>query len=121
MTDRRQRWVLPHQPLLFLPPKPARAHHAPGTTTPGWTTTDLWRAPVVTALYATLTHTQPFWADVNAMLGALAGGGYAAEAKLQPLDVETARALVLAGLFVTQATMFSVEPFSKGRCFRCCL
>ena len=59
------------------------------------------------------------------MLGALAGGGYAAEAKLQPLDVETARAacaLVLAGLFVTQvAKMFSVEPFSRGRCFRCCL
>ena len=59
------------------------------------------------------------------MLGALARGGYAAEAKLQLLDVETARAacaLVLAGLFVTQAAkMFSVEPFSKGRCFRCCL
>ena len=59
------------------------------------------------------------------MLGALAGGVYAAEAKLQPLDVETARAacaLVLAGLFVTQATkMFSLEPFNKGRCFRCCL
>ena len=102
-----------------------RAHHAPGTTTPGWTTTDLWCAPVVTALYATLTHTQPFWAGVDAMLGALAGGGYAAEAKLQPLDVETGRAacaLVLVGLFVTEAAkMFSMELFSKGRCFRCCL
>ena len=59
------------------------------------------------------------------MLGALVGGGYAAEAKLAPLDAETARAacaLVLAGLFVTRAAKtFSVGPFSKGRYFRCYL
>ena len=88
-------------------------------------TTDLWCAPVVTALYATLTYAQPFWVDVHAMLGALIEGGYAAETKLQPLDTETARAacaLVLAGLFVMWAAKtFSVGLFSKGRCFRCCL
>ena len=28
----------------------------------GWSTTDLWCAPLITGLYATLTHAQPFWA-----------------------------------------------------------
>ena len=76
-------------------------------------TTGLWCAPVVTGLYATLTHAQPFRAGVHAILGALAGGRYAAEAKLGPLDTETACApcaLVLAGLFVMRAAKaFSVK------------
>ena len=88
-------------------------------------TTELWCIPVATALYATLTHAQPFWVDVHTMLGALAGGEYAAETKLEPLDAETARAacaLVLAKLFVMRAAKtFSMGPFSKGRCLCRCL
>ena len=110
--------------LLFYLPTPL-AHHAPELLPYGWMTTDLWCAPVVTGLYATLTHAQLFWVDVHAILGALAGGRYAAEAKLEPLDTETACArcvLVLAGLFVMRAAKtFSVGPFSKGGCFCCCL
>ncbi len=34
----------------------------------GWTTTDLWIAPLVTGLYATLTHAQPFFAHLHALL-----------------------------------------------------
>lgn len=54
------------------------------------------------------------------MLGTLAGGGgYTAEAKLEPLDAEMARAacaLILTGLFVTRtARTYGVGPFSKGR------
>ncbi|KAI6123224.1 hypothetical protein EDD16DRAFT_1884070 [Pisolithus croceorrhizus] len=81
----------------------------------GWTTTDLWCAPLVTGLYATLTHAQPFWADVHAVLVGLLGGPVDAEGleKLQPLDAETARAacaLVLTGLFVMRtARTFGVS------------
>jgi hypothetical protein len=70
----------------------------------GWTTTDLWSAPLITGIYATLTHAQPFWADVHAVLaGVLGGAGVAAGVdKIAPLDPETARsacALVLAAFF----------------------
>ena len=47
----------------------------------GWTTTDLWCAPLVTGLYAFLTHAQPFWADAHGValgllgLGSGVGGG----------------------------------------------
>jgi hypothetical protein len=34
----------------------------------GWTATDLWVAPLVTALYATLTHAQPFFTHLHAVL-----------------------------------------------------
>ncbi|THG92943.1 hypothetical protein EW145_g8527, partial [Phellinidium pouzarii] len=34
----------------------------------GWTTIDIWCAPAITALYALLTHAQPFWAELHAML-----------------------------------------------------
>ncbi|KAI0831658.1 hypothetical protein BC628DRAFT_1415182 [Trametes gibbosa] len=68
----------------------------------GWTTTDLWCAPLVTGLYALLTHAQPFWADAHRVaLGWLGGADKAAA-----VDPETARALcalVLAGLFATRA------------------
>jgi len=40
----------------------------------GWTSTDLWCAPLATGLYAFLTHAQPFWAELHAMLIAWAGG-----------------------------------------------
>lgn len=37
----------------------------PEFRTAGWTTMDLWIAPLITALYAILTHTQPFWVPIH--------------------------------------------------------
>ena len=34
----------------------------------GWTATDFWAPPLVTGLYATLTHAQPFFAYVHSLL-----------------------------------------------------
>jgi hypothetical protein len=72
----------------------------------GWTTTDLWAAPLVTGIYALLTHAQPFWADLHGVLsGAL--GGATEDGVVKPLDSETARAacaMILAGMFATRAT-----------------
>lgn len=70
----------------------------------GWTTTDLWSAPLITGLYALLTHAQPFWADMHA----LAFGFLGAEPgqKVESVDPETARAMclvVLMGLFMSRA------------------
>ncbi|KAI0373226.1 hypothetical protein BV20DRAFT_963044 [Pilatotrama ljubarskyi] len=71
----------------------------------GWTTTDLWCAPLITGLYAFLTHAQPFWADAhNVALGWL--GRADGVEKIAAVDPETARAvcaIVLAGLFTTRA------------------
>ncbi|KAG6899535.1 hypothetical protein C0993_009351 [Termitomyces sp. T159_Od127] len=67
----------------------------------GWTTADLWCAPVTTALYALLTHAQPFWADVHGLLVILLGGDTSAQT-VEAVDPETARAvcaLLLSGLF----------------------
>ncbi|KAG6336416.1 hypothetical protein ID866_2659 [Astraeus odoratus] len=107
----------------FLQPTPLALSTPPELLPYGWTTTDLWCAPLVTGLYATLTHAQPFWADVHAVLGALlCGRGYAealsAGEEMKALDPETARAacaLVLAGMFATRtAKTFRVGPFKKG-------
>ena len=40
----------------------------------GWTIVDLWCAPLVTALYALLTHAQPAWAQLHAFLVVASGG-----------------------------------------------
>ena len=71
----------------------------------GWTTTDLWCAPLITGLYATLTHAQPYWADLHYALLGWVGPAPAGEdgfVKVAPVDPETARATcapVLAALF----------------------
>ncbi|KAI0792553.1 hypothetical protein C8Q75DRAFT_792143 [Abortiporus biennis] len=67
----------------------------------GWTTTDLWCAPLITGLYAFLTHAQPFWGNAHGVINTLLGGG---EAK--PIDPEVARAacaVILSILFSTRA------------------
>ncbi|KAI6038406.1 hypothetical protein EDC04DRAFT_3141556 [Pisolithus marmoratus] len=96
----------------LLHPTPLTVSTPPELLPYGWTATDLWCAPLITALYATLTHAQPFWADVHAVLTGLVGGAEDL-AKLEPLDPETARAacaLVLSGLFATRtARMFGVS------------
>ncbi|KAJ2972081.1 hypothetical protein NUW54_g12351 [Trametes sanguinea] len=54
----------------------------------GWTTTDLWCAPLITGLYAFLTHAQPFWADAhNVALGWL--GQTSGVEKVAAVDPET--------------------------------
>ena len=108
MTDHRLWQVLPHQPLFFFYLPTPLAHHAPGTASL-WL--DDYGSVVRTGRHRALCHpdTCPtFWADVHAILGALAGGRYVAEAKLEPLDTETACApcaLVFAGLFVTRVAV----------------
>ncbi|KAJ7074070.1 hypothetical protein C8F01DRAFT_1099122 [Mycena amicta] len=86
--------------LSFLNPTPI-AIQTPSELQPyGWTATDLWAAPLVTGLYALLTHAQPFWADAHGLLSGMLGGGVVAA-----LDADEARAvcvLVLTGLFVTR-------------------
>jgi len=82
----------------------------------GWTATDLWVAPLVTALYATLTHAQPFFTRLHALLFAffsplgLAQLSFehskSGEGRVVPLDGNDARAvcvLVLAALFGLRA------------------
>ena len=86
----------------------------------GWTTTDLWSAPLVTAIYATLTHPQPFWADLHAVLAGVLGGGAGAA----PLDPETARAacaLVLAVLFASRTARTFGLVGTHGASWACAL
>jgi len=102
------------------------------TTTPpellpyGWTATDLWVAPFVTGLYATLTHSQPFFAHLHALLFSFfsplglaplsfqyAELGKSGEDVVVPLEAGHARAvcvLVLAALFGLRA----VRAFGSG-------
>jgi hypothetical protein len=102
------------------------------TTTPpellpyGWTATDLWVAPFVTGLYATLTHSQPFFAHLHALLFSFfsplglaplsfqyAELGKSGEDVVVPLEAGHARAvcvLVLVALFGLRA----VRAFGSG-------
>ncbi|KAG6896963.1 hypothetical protein C0992_005024 [Termitomyces sp. T32_za158] len=85
----------------------------------GWTTADLWCAPAITGLYALLTHAQPFWADVHALIMTLLGGATSAKT-VEPVDPETARAvcaLLLSGLFLGRAVKnFGLwKPFSRAQ------
>ena len=75
----------------------------------GWTTADLWCAPLVTGLYALLTHAQPFWAELHTTIaGAQLDGKFA-----EPVDPASARALCA----VLLAVLFSgrtVKNFRKA-------
>ncbi|KAF8968286.1 hypothetical protein BDZ97DRAFT_1755336 [Flammula alnicola] len=71
----------------------------------GWTTADIWCAPTITALYALLTHAQPFWADLHSVLAGILGAASLGE-PVKPLDPELARAVcavLLSGLFAGRA------------------
>jgi hypothetical protein len=86
----------------------------------GWTATDLWAAPLVTGLYATLTHAQPFFAYLHALLFSFLSplglaylsdasakkGGSPNQSVVVPLEANTARAacaVVLCALYVNRA------------------
>ena len=93
----------------------------------GWTATDLWIAPLVTGLYATLTHAQPFFAHLHALLFSFFSpfglaplsfqyatpGSPDPEGVVIPLEAADARAvcvLVLSALFGLRA----VRTFGSG-------
>ncbi|KAI0685152.1 hypothetical protein BC835DRAFT_546481 [Cytidiella melzeri] len=92
----------------FLQPHTLTLSTPPELLPYGWTTTDLWCAPFITGLYATLTHAQPFFANLHsAIFGWLGAASTDAEGfvKVAPMDPEYARALcaiVLAGMFATR-------------------
>lgn len=93
----------------------------------GWTATDLWLAPLVTGLYATLTHAQPFFAHLHALLFSFfspfglaplssqytTAGKPIPDGMVVPLEAADARAvcvLVLSALFGLRA----VRAFGFG-------
>ena len=117
--------------VSFLHPTPLTLTTPAELRPYGWTTTDLWSAPLVTAIYATLTHAQPFWADLHAVLASVLGGtggvggfGVATD-KIAPLDPETARsacALVLVVLFASRtARKFGLVGKQEQGGYFCCV
>jgi len=86
----------------------------------GWTTTDLWCAPLVTGLYALLTHAQPFWADLHVLIIKLLGGYPGDKQSMitaEAVDPEVARVictLVLIGLFTTRTLKNFGGPLISG-------
>ena len=89
----------------------------------GWTTLDLWCAPVTTGLYALLTHAQPFWADLHGLLVRFFGadaedtGKLSALSRGEALDPETARAvcaIFLAVLFAGRTMRNMGGPYLKS-------
>ena len=83
----------------FLNPTPLSIQTPPELQAYGWTTADIWCAPIGTALYALLTHAQPFWADLHSVLSQV----LSASGPVKPLDPEYARAIcasLLSMLFV---------------------
>jgi hypothetical protein len=71
----------------------------------GWTTTDLWCAPLITGLYALLTHAQPFWAEVHSVLSAVLGGAeFKVGQSVEPVDPEIVRAACAAFLAIAFST-----------------
>lgn len=82
----------------------------------GWTTTDLWCAPLITALYALLTHAQPFWADLHVLIIEFLSGEHEAKFIAKAVDPEVARAictLVLIGLFTTRTVKNFTGPLTS--------
>ncbi|EIW85540.1 hypothetical protein CONPUDRAFT_87953 [Coniophora puteana RWD-64-598 SS2] len=93
--------------VSFLHPTPLALTTPPELRPYGWTTTDLWAAPLITSIYALLTHAQPFWQNVHAIIG----GALDADGKLAPaLDDEGARA-ACALLLATMFTVRTVRNF----------
>jgi len=85
----------------FMNPTPLALQTPPELQAYGWTTADLWCAPLITGLYALLTHSQPFWESAHGFLSELLGGGMQGK-QVDPIDPETARAvcaLLLAAVF----------------------
>lgn len=95
----------------FLHPTPLTLTTPPELGPYGWTTTDLWCAPLITGLFALLTHAQPFWADLHVLVIQLLGGHldenkdtklYVAAEAVDPEVARVICALLLAAMFTTR-------------------
>ncbi|KAI0032334.1 hypothetical protein K488DRAFT_78533 [Vararia minispora EC-137] len=112
--------------LSLLSPAPMTLTTPPELLPSGWTSTDLWVAPLTTALFATLTHAQPFFTSLHVLLFnffsplGLANVSYIGvqgKGKLIAVDPDSARGvcvLLLAGCFVTRAVKNFGGPSSPG-------
>jgi hypothetical protein len=100
--------------LSLLRPTPVEVATPPELLPYGWTATDFWAAPLVTGLYATLTHAQPFFTYIHTLLFAFfwpfglarLDATTKSEGTVAPVDRETARAfcaIVLCALNVNRA------------------
>ncbi|KAJ7632981.1 hypothetical protein FB45DRAFT_745575 [Roridomyces roridus] len=101
----------------FMNPTPLALQTPPELQPYGWTATDLWCAPLITGLYALLTHAQPFWADLHNVLAGMLGASVSAKG-IEAVDPETARALctvVLMGLFVTRTVKNFAPELLKAK------
>ncbi|KAI0318437.1 hypothetical protein OF83DRAFT_1116125 [Amylostereum chailletii] len=102
----------------LLPPTPISLTTPPELLPYGWTSTDLWIAPLSTALYATLTHAQPFFTTLHALLFSffqpIGLASITGEGALEAVDPQTARAAcvaLLSACFVTRTVKkFGVAP-----------
>ncbi|KAI9446760.1 hypothetical protein H4582DRAFT_1804919 [Lactarius indigo] len=97
--------------LSLLRPTPMTLTTPPELLPYGWTATDLWIAPLVTGLYATLTHAQPFFAYLHALLFSFFSPSRACSAFVRRLyNARAACVLVLSALFSLRA----VRSFGLG-------
>ena len=96
----------------LLRPTPIEVATPPELHSYGWTATDFWSPMLVTGLYATLTHAQPFFTSIHTLLFAffwpfgLARLSEKSNGVVAPIDHETARAvcaIVLCALNVNRA------------------
>ncbi|KAF8699982.1 hypothetical protein RHS03_06786, partial [Rhizoctonia solani] len=103
--------------LNMLDPRGWRVDRTPPEALPwGWTAVDLWTAPVITALWASLTHwrNQPFWANIHSRY---LGSGAPKQSDEKPVALEAwthtdARSLcivILVILFVLR-TWWNMGP-----------
>lgn len=63
----------------------------------GWTTMDLWVAPLATAIYAYAAQLQPFFVSLNSLIGSAEGA--------KPMSTDDAR----SATFVVLATLFTAK------------
>lgn len=104
----------------LLRPTPMEVTTPPELLPFGWTATDLWATPLVAGLYATLTHAQPFFTYLHALLFVFLSpfglatlsdlsskqDGSPNQSVVAPLDTKAARAVcavVLCLLYVNRA------------------
>ena len=70
----------------------------------GWTTTDLWVAPLITGLAGLLTHAQPFWTYLHLSLVEFSRPRSLDQNPVKPWNATDARALGAVVLWVLFAT-----------------
>jgi len=130
-------FIMPHGGPFFanlfslLRPTPMEVTTPPELLPFGWTATDLWATPLVAGLYATLTHAQPFFTHLHALLFAFFSpfglatlsdispkqGGSPNQNVVAPLDTKAARAVcavVLCALYVNRAMRMYGPEFGEA-------